>query len=185
MSWIKQQQISPSPQRNRSQYYQQEVVAALDLHGYRRDRAIRELTDFLDHVSKYPGEQSWVSVITGSGAHSHGNGPILRTAVHELLQKREMTFFLNRGKGGFTVDAKSGLVFYKKVREEDTKIRVVMATEGEMINNPKFAVPSTNQSRVYQLKHLLRTILSLEMQRKSLDTRSSSITRYNGRSVLS
>mmetsp|Transcript_28385 Transcript_28385/g.31398 ORF Transcript_28385/g.31398 Transcript_28385/m.31398 type:complete len:303 (+) Transcript_28385:49-957(+) len=135
--------------------HKQEIVATLDLHGFRRDRAIREVTDFLDRVSKSVDEQCWVIIITGSGAHSHGEGPILRTAVQVLLQKREMTFFLNRGRGSFTVDAKSGLILYKKVREEDTKVQVVKGTEGGIIHNPRSVVAATNQSRVFQLKHLL------------------------------
>ena len=62
-----------------------------------------------------------MTVITGSGAHSQ-NGPILRTAVQALFEKRQMEFTLNRGKGSFLVNADSGFVLYEPEAPTDTKL---------------------------------------------------------------
>ena len=51
-------------------------------------------------------------------------GPILRQAVESILRKREMIFWINKGKGSFTVRADSGieLEFDDPSRCQDTKI---------------------------------------------------------------
>lgn len=70
----------------------------------------------------------WVLVITGSGAHSP-DGPVLRNSVEALLQKRQMQFITNRGRGSFNVKANSGIVFYEPDAPRDTKVIVKNAPE--------------------------------------------------------
>lgn len=65
----------------------------------------------------------FVQIITGSGSHS-SHGPILRTAVQKLLQKRGMTFRLEQGGGAFQVDALSGFDLYDSGVATDSKIVV-------------------------------------------------------------
>jgi hypothetical protein len=89
-------------------------VPTLDLHGYTRDTALRRLTDFLE------ASRGKVCIVTGSGSHSQ-HGPILRSAVERLFQKREMEY-QRISPGRFIVDAQSGHVLYKKLRDEDTKL---------------------------------------------------------------
>ena len=91
------------------------TTTTIDLHGYRKSEGIAALTFFLE------SNQGWVTVITGSGAHSQ-NGPILRTAVQALFEKRQMEFTLNRGKGSFLVNADSGFVLYEPEAPTDTKL---------------------------------------------------------------
>lgn len=97
--------------------------ATIDLHGYTKSDALRRLTLFLDQIScaKPRATNAWVLVITGSGAHSN-NGPILRTAVENLFQKREMKYMVNPGKGSFTVDVKSGFKLFEPDQPTDTKV---------------------------------------------------------------
>lgn len=105
-------------------------VAEIDLHGYTKSDAIQRLTAFLDQVSRHHSKkrptsntECWVLVVTGSGAHSP-YGPVLRTAVEDLLKKRQMKYLPQRGKGGFTVNADSGIVFYEPAQPTDTKVIV-------------------------------------------------------------
>jgi len=65
----------------------------------------------------------WVCVVTGSGSHSE-SGPVIRTAVANLLKKRGMNFHANRGGGSFTVDAASGIELQDdpRTRYVDTKV---------------------------------------------------------------
>ena len=102
---------------------------SIDLHGYRKSEGIKALTFFLDQVvstsTKFPRRNgygdTWVLVITGSGAHSP-DGPTLRDAVMNLLNKRMMEYSVNRGKGSFTVNASSGISFYEPPNPVDSKI---------------------------------------------------------------
>jgi Smr domain len=99
---------------------------SIDLHGYRKSEGIKALTSFLDHVDTRGRRRNkhcdiWVLVITGSGAHSP-EGPVLRETVKNLLDKRQMEYFLNRGKGSFTVNASSGIAFYEPPDPVDSKI---------------------------------------------------------------
>ena len=104
-------------------------VATIDLHGYTKGHAISLLTDFLERVCKNRVGEVWVEVITGTGAHSR-DGPVLRTAVGRLLQKREMIFELSGNKGSFKVQANSGHVLYPKGPPTDTKVLIEEASEG-------------------------------------------------------
>jgi len=113
-------------------------VACLDLHGYRKEAAIRALTDFIERLSLNRPTcdgSVWVNVITGSGQHS-SQGPVLRTAVDKLLRKRQMKFILNADKGGFLVDASSGIVLYASGPPTDTKVVVRSMTLSENNNIP-------------------------------------------------
>jgi len=111
---------------------------SIDLHGYRKSEGIKALTSFLDQVvsknnnitsSKrcrtQPGSRNggdiWVCVITGSGAHSP-EGPVLRDAIKNLLDKRQMEYVINRGKGSFNVNATSGITFYEPQAPIDSKV---------------------------------------------------------------
>lgn len=105
------------------------VTAAIDLHGYRKPEGISILTSFLDQISRrHKNGEVWVTVVTGSGAHSH-EGPVLRSAVQALLEKREMIYTVNRGKGSFTVKANSGFVLYPPEAPKDTKVILRNAPE--------------------------------------------------------
>mmetsp|Transcript_66963 Transcript_66963/g.193519 ORF Transcript_66963/g.193519 Transcript_66963/m.193519 type:complete len:303 (-) Transcript_66963:60-968(-) len=110
------------------------LTATIDLHGYRKSEGIKTLTSFLEGtVSKHRRRKNctgdvWVLVVTGSGAHSP-EGPVLRSAVENLLQKRQMEFIVNRGKGSFTVKANSGIVFYEPDAPVDTKLIIRDAPE--------------------------------------------------------
>jgi len=115
--------------RQRSSLNPPQPIAEIDLHGFTRADAIQRLTVFLDEVSRQSKKNQrpstsntcWVLVITGSGAHSP-YGPVLRTAVEELLQKRQMQYVPQRGKGGFTVNANSGIVFFEPSQPTDSKV---------------------------------------------------------------
>lgn len=120
------------------------MLETLDLHGFRKEEAIRRVTDFLEqHASasslsneKESGARSsntddgrgskngWVCIVTGSGAHSN-EGPVLRTAVHNLLIKRQMDFSALPGKGGFTVNPRSGFTPQPASQPIDSKVVVV------------------------------------------------------------
>jgi hypothetical protein len=97
--------------------------ATIDLHGKTKSEALKRLTSFMDQVSsaKPKSTNVWVLVITGSGAHSN-NGPILRTSVESLFQKRKMKYMVNPGKGSFSVDVNSGFQFFEPEQPKDTKV---------------------------------------------------------------
>jgi D-ribose pyranose/furanose isomerase RbsD len=99
---------------------------SIDLHGYRKSEGIKALTLFLEEVVSRSRMRTrngdvWVLVVTGSGAHS-SEGPVLRDAVKNLLEKRQMEYSINRGKGSFTVNANSGITFYDPKNPVDSKI---------------------------------------------------------------
>ena len=108
---------------------QMKYHGTIDLHGCKKSDAISRLTSFMEeltiqHKKKHKQRKSgevWVLVITGSGAHSQ-HGPILRTAVQSLFEKRNMTFFLNKGKGAFTVNVNSGYKLYAPELPSCTKV---------------------------------------------------------------
>jgi len=104
----------------------------IDLHGRRSDDAVRELTLFLERIrsaaSRVPSfaassSQFYVTVITGSGSHST-HGPILRSVVQRLLEKRGMSYQLERGGGAFRVNALSGHDLYQAEAPADSKVVV-------------------------------------------------------------
>ena len=121
---VKQKQYHP---RTGAKPPRQSPTHSIDLHGYRKSEGIKALTFFLDQVvstsRKGPNGCGciWVLVITGSGAHSP-DGPTLRDAVMNLLDKRQMLYSVNRGKGSFTVNACSGFAFYEPPSPVDSKI---------------------------------------------------------------
>lgn len=90
---------------------EQKMVTELDLHGYTKEKAVSTTTWFLDDAMKKAKIRKespvFVTIITGTGKHSHC-GPVLRNAIKALLEKRQMNFKLNHGKGSFTVDVTSG-----------------------------------------------------------------------------
>ena len=103
-------------------------IGSIDLHGYTKSEGISALTSFLDQVSRRYKGDVWVMVITGSGAHSYG-GPVLRSAVQTLLDKRKMKYTCNGGKASFNVQANSGYVLYAPEGPRDTKVLLQEAPE--------------------------------------------------------
>ena len=102
----------------------------IDLHGRRSDEAVRELTSFFETIRvtaarlNAPSSSAfYVTVITGSGSHS-SHGPILRSVVQRLLDKRGMTYQLERGGGAYRVDALSGIDLYQPDTPVDSKVVV-------------------------------------------------------------
>ncbi|GKY97767.1 hypothetical protein MPSEU_000734900 [Mayamaea pseudoterrestris] len=119
-------------------------IPSLDLHGLTRDVAIRRVTDFLEtHAaapnplpsssattsnnssgsrSKHKKRTTWVCIITGSGSHS-AQGPVLRSEVQKLLERRQMEYSRNTA-GSFLVNAPSGITLYAQTQSVDSKIIV-------------------------------------------------------------
>ena len=99
----------------------------LDLHGRRSDEAIREVTLFLERIRNAaarvasPSSKFYVTIITGSGSHS-SHGPILRSVVQRLFEKRGMSYQLERGGGAFRVNALSGHDLYQPDAPADSKV---------------------------------------------------------------
>ena len=100
-------------------------LPTLDLHGYTKERALREAVEFLD------AQRSWVVLVTGTGSHSL-DGPVLRGAIESLLTKRKYTYSRNT-PGSFLVGASTGSVeHFQASCEEDTKI-IVGDAQDEMV----------------------------------------------------
>jgi len=96
----------------------------LDLHGCTKSDAISQTTDFLDRSKRIlNSDNTWVLVVTGSGAHSP-HGPVLRGAIEALLIKRKIVYYLMKGKGSFLVNAASGFVLYEPSQPRDSKVMV-------------------------------------------------------------
>ena len=96
-------------------------LPTLDLHGYRKEAAIRAVTEFLDRQSRRNApNDGWVTIITGAGSHSP-DGPVLRTAVESLLRRRQIQFERDT-PGSFKVQSRSGEVWYTEHQATDTKL---------------------------------------------------------------
>lgn len=109
------------------------TVATLDLHGNTKEKAISKMTFFFSEVvRRYGGGQ--VLIITGSGGHSD-KGPVLRQAVQATLDKRQMAYTINPGRGSFNVDASSGRELYADDRHQPIDTKVVMAPAREQTTN--------------------------------------------------
>ena len=120
----------------------------LDLHGRRSDEAVRDLTLFLEtirlaaaRVAAAPSSEFYVTVITGSGSHS-SHGPILRSVIRRLLEKRGMTYSLERGGGAFRVNALSGCDLYQAEAPMDSK---VVVADNESFHEMALAARRRNQ----------------------------------------
>ena len=96
------------------------TLPLLDLHGLRKEEAIQAVTRFLEtHESRH----HYVQIITGTGSHSP-HGPVLRTAVDNLLRRRQMEFEQDK-PGSFRVRSGTGIVFYHQAAcDVDTKVIV-------------------------------------------------------------
>jgi hypothetical protein len=102
-------------------------LPTLDLHGYTKIQAIRKLTDFLEAHS-LSSQPQWVVVIAGSGAHSQ-HGPVLKTAVIQLLEKRNVIYKLQTS-GSLLVLATSGETLYPSLEGlVDTKVVIADAAD--------------------------------------------------------
>jgi hypothetical protein len=96
------------------------AIPTLDLHGAREGQAIRAVTDFIEE-NRSRGN---VRIITGTGSHST-NGPVLRTSVRKLLEKRQMSWESDTS-GSFLVNSNTGITLYREAAV-DTKVMVVEA----------------------------------------------------------
>jgi hypothetical protein len=145
---------------SRKQHYTKPVVvpaATIDLHGYKRDEGIAAVTAFVESSQRQfpPPTDAWVCIITGSGHHSP-SGPVLRDAVRSLLNKREMEYTLQRGKGSFLVNVHSGhALVAAPALAECTKIQIVANntknnndnnahSHVKLVNRPAISSNSTN-----------------------------------------
>jgi hypothetical protein len=166
-------------------------VPVLDLHGYRLEKALRAVTDFLEeqrrqlhkslqqqhaaHGQRWHGyddndtegvkkdsrtrqpyweqhnhrnrnhhhnhhhnrrllhqrsasmmTKMWCRVVTGAGSHSGlSGGPILRTAIESLFQRRQMEYTVEMS-GCFLVNPNSGIQFLTmKHTPDDTKLQII------------------------------------------------------------
>lgn len=113
------------------------------------------MTSFLEKVVRKSRERRqfgdiWVLVITGSGAHSP-EGPVLRDAVQNLLEKRKMKYSINRGKGSFTVNANSGIEFYEPGQPVCSKV-ILKEAPAKLPAIPKggVTIPGHNLGLVYR-----------------------------------
>lgn len=127
------------------------TLATLDLHGNTKDQAISKMTFFFSEVvRRYGGGQ--VLIITGSGSHSN-NGPVLRQAVKATLDKRQMTYTINPGRGSFNVDATSGHELYADNRHQPIDTKLVMAPAREQTTNLRqLAARSVSSGRSFAPK---------------------------------
>ena len=114
-------------------------VTTIDLHGKLVEDAITEVTLFLERIRTYHHHHAAatgggttttfnVQIITGSGSHSR-HGPILRSAVQKLLEKRRMVWKLEHGGGSFQVDALSGDDLYDPGEATDSKVLIAEEKE--------------------------------------------------------
>ena len=103
------------------------LESSLDLHGYTKDKAIRQMTLFIaDQARKSRARVGagararadetntcntpfWIEVITGSGSHSM-DGPVLREAVRSVLDVRKM-HYVSMNAGSFAVNVKVSFYF--------------------------------------------------------------------------
>ena len=106
------------------------TTITLDLHGYQKEAAVERLTAFLE--AHRTAGTTQVCIVTGSGSHSGTTGPVLRTAVEKLLQRRQIQFTRN-SPGSFLVHPATGHVWYhRQGSEEDTKVIVRDGVEDEI-----------------------------------------------------
>lgn len=113
-------------------------LPCIDLHGLTRDDAIATVANFLNAQRASSVKQECnspyspvpVVIITGSGKHSH-SGPVLRPVIEKYLQKREMNYVLNKGKGSFTVDCTSGIDLYFD-NNQNVCTKVIIASHDEI-----------------------------------------------------
>eukprot|EP00957_Ditylum_brightwellii_P171929 13089601-Ditylum_brightwellii.AAC.1 len=150
-----------------SSQHQQQYGYKIDLHGMNERVAISSLSRFFEQCRKtYDQKQRqllhdktprrhktnnnnrWALVITGSGAHSM-SGPVLRTAVQSILNRRQMTYSMNKGRGSFTVDIASGFDLYSSdVDCVDSKVVVVGQDDPCTLPLRKQKLPTATQSTV-------------------------------------
>jgi Smr domain len=108
----------------------------LDLHGYRREDATERVAEFVHfHAQQIQLQQQqqndqtmsncWVTIITGSGAHSREGGPVLRHVIQRWLDRRCMVYKILPGRGSFSVDVTSYRPIVCSKRKEDTKLQLV------------------------------------------------------------
>ena len=103
---------------------------SIDLHGNRLEEAVRETSLFLERVRRTWSSSTstaglngrlMVTIITGSGSHS-SHGPVLRSAIKRLLDKRGMNYSLQAGRGAYLVDALSGYDLFGPGEVKSTKV---------------------------------------------------------------
>lgn len=147
-------------------------LPCIDLHGLTRDDAISTVANFLNAQRssssvKQESNSSYSPVpaviITGSGKHSH-SGPVLRTAIEKYLQKREMNYVINKGKGSFTVDCASGIdLYFDKNQKVCTK--VILASYDDTIKSGDQVSNNWSSSVRLNMKHATNTSSMFETTR--------------------
>lgn len=110
----------------------------------------------------------YVTIITGSGSHS-SHGPILRSVVQRLLEKRGMTYQLERGGGAFRVNALSGHDLYQADAPVDSKVVVVRDNDSfhQMASASRRSNPNERGS-------FADTVGIMQQQQQSRPTKQSS-----------
>ena len=107
------------------------TLPLLDLHGLHRTDAVRAVTNFLEN---HHHTRRQVCIVTGTGSHSQ-RGPVLRSAVEELLRKREMEYE-RETPGSFLVRTGTGIVLsHQASTEQDTKLIFRDRDEGSSLNS--------------------------------------------------
>eukprot|EP00934_Nitzschia_sp_Nitz4_P003342 Nitzschia sp. Nitz4//scaffold31_size150131//61820//62596//NITZ4_002826-RA/size150131-processed-gene-0.195-mRNA-1//1//CDS//3329547653//3332//frame0 len=102
-----------------------QTLATLDLHGFTTSQGVAALTRFLEDCSRRFVKQqaAWVLVITGKGSHGK-DGPVMRSAIQAVLEKRKIQFSLRKDKGSFEVNVHSGIVLYPPPQPADSKVLI-------------------------------------------------------------
>ena len=105
--------------------FEQDATAVERALQEKLDSLERDLRAVLADAGNSSNNKGLVTIVTGTGAHSP-SGPVLRSAVLKLLQRRQMQFALQAPPGSILVNALSGVPWYKQqCQAMDTKVIVV------------------------------------------------------------
>jgi len=163
-------------------HFPEHATAKLDLHGCSRSEGICETTQFLDRIrsrrerTKNISNEAWVLIVTGSGSHS-AHGPILRSAIENLLIKRRIEYYQMEGRGSFLVNALSGFVLYEPEQPKDSKVIVApIVPRCDFYDHEVGAVPSRTTIKSMSLT---QQIIPAETVGKSMDNNKSLKKSFN------
>ena len=159
-------------------------MPTLDLHNHGLTTAISSTTSFLSSlVQRHNASCSYAKsssgggigntgkpgtcsctvhciIVTGSGSHS-SDGPVLRSAIDKLLQRRHMTYHItpHSGRGSFTVDANSGheLVYHDEGRRTDSKVVVARSRAAALGQEEWPDLPCTSGGGAGSMKRMSST----------------------------
>lgn len=92
---------------------------SIDLHGYTREKALRQLTETLELCLKR--NEVHLNVVTGVGQHSEKGGAVLRPSVQKYLDERRFRYKYQTGC--FEIEVSSGELRYAhKTTAPSTKL---------------------------------------------------------------